>query len=134
MFSEKLLELAKLRKFDNPISNPTHKLEKSNPLCGDKICFNIEVENNILLNASSNYQSCALVHASLNYLLEFSLNKDLKSIEKLINEYEMYFIKDQTSNFILNETQLRIFDEVKENYPSRKNCVMLPFKTLKQIF
>lgn len=134
MFSEKLIQLAKLRDFESSVSEPTHKIEKSNPLCGDIVCLNLEIENNKLIKANSNYESCALVHASLNYLLKYSINKDLESIKKIIDEFEAYFINDKQSDFIVNETDLNMFDEIKESYPSRKNCVMLPFRALKQIF
>ena len=64
---------------------PTHCAEMNNPTCGDKLCMQILVENDIIKDVKFTGSGCAISQASASILTDFLKGKSVdeaKNIEK----------------------------------------------------
>lgn len=76
--------------YQNPRNNhvlkePTSKVDVSNPLCGDKLHFEIRDSDGIIQEVGFNGEGCAISTASASLLSEYAKGKsrsELKSLKK----------------------------------------------------
>ena len=108
----------------------THKSEKKNPMCGDVVAIEINVKKNKIQDIGYKSKSCIYCQASASLLSKISINKNKFKVNEICNDAKSYFEGD--FNIIKKKWKSlnRIFK--KKNF-SRKECILLPFKTLKKI-
>ena len=108
----------------------THKSEKKNPMCGDVVAIEINVKKNKIQDIGYKSKSCIYCQASASLLSKISINKNKFKVDEICNDAKSYFEGD--FNIIKKKWKSlnRIFK--KKNF-SRKDCILLPFKTLKKI-
>ena len=112
------------------IENHTHRSKLKNYLCGDEVIIELVVKDNIIIDFGYQGNSCAYCQASASLLSKISINNQKDAISKLCDEANFFF--DRKINSINKQELLlkRLF--TKKNLP-RKECILLPFKTLKKI-
>ncbi len=86
--------------------------EDSNPLCGDKIRFDIKLKNGIVQDVKFNGKGCAISQASASMLADELIGKSLEEIKKLDKQ------------FILDLLGIPLG-------PTRIKCALLPLKVIK---
>jgi len=109
------------------INDHTHISKQKNPLCGDEMEISLKIENEKIIDFGYRCKSCIYCQASVSLLSEKSINKPVAKIKELINFALSFFEKDNTT--FQKEWSMfnKLFD--KKNL-SRKECLILPFKTL----
>lgn len=132
MYQKELLEFAKLRKYSKEIDSVSIELSESNPLCGDKVNLQLEFKNNILTGAKINYESCAIVNAATNIVLDYVMGKSKQEISSIIENFQRNFLSDETTCESVQNQGFKILHALKD-FHSRKACVLLPFKAMKKI-
>ena len=112
------------------IKNHTHRSKLKNSFCGDEIEIKIVMNKNKIIDFGFQENSCIYCQASVSLLSKIAINKQKSKINELCNEANIYFEKNlKTKN--KNWTILKkIF---KRKNITRKECILLPFKTLKKI-
>ena len=85
------------------------------------------VKKNKIKDFGYQCKSCIYCQASVSLLSRNSINKSINSIKKLLYFVESFFEKDQSIFPKEWSAFNQLFD--KKNI-SRKECLMLPFKTL----
>ena len=123
----KILQIASNTENNKVIKDHTHKAVQKNSICGDKMEISLKVKENKIIDFGYQCKSCIYCQASVSLLLSSSINKPVESIKSLLNEIENFF-EDNLTN-IPKEWKVfkKIFD--KKNI-SRKDCLLLPFKTV----
>ena len=107
-----------LEHYKNPVHRGeldvhNHDFEDENPLCGDFIHMDLQVdENGIIRNAVFSGRGCAISQASADLLLESIIGKPLEEVKKL----------SRTDILELLGIELG---------PVRLKCALLPLKILK---
>ena len=91
------------------IKDHTHFAKLKNPLCGDEIFIKLIIEDEKIVDFGYQGNSCIYCQASASLLSKISINKKIRK--------NWVFLK-------------KLFN--KKNLP-RKECILLPFKTLKKI-
>ncbi len=123
----KILQIAADTKNNKEIKNFTHKSKNKNPLCGDEIEISLIVKNKKILDLGYQCKSCIYCEASASLLSKLVIKKSLDKINELsifVND----FFKENNSKFSKEWKPFeKLFD--KKNI-SRKECILLPFKTL----
>jgi nitrogen fixation NifU-like protein len=132
MYQKELLEFAKLRKYSKEINSVSIELSESNPLCGDKINLQLEFQNEILTGAKVNYESCAIVNAASNIVLDHIMGKSKHEISSIIEDFQRNFLSEKVDLESAQNQEFKILYALKE-FHSRKACVLLPFKAIKKI-
>ena len=125
------LEIAAHTENNKILENFTHKSKNKNPLCGDVMEISLIIENNIVKDIGYQCKSCIYYQASVSLLSRSVIKEPLDKITGILEKIESFFDKD--FNF-LKEIKLKNVKNLKEimttNNISRKECLLLPFKTL----
>ena len=122
-----ILKIAANTKNFKDIKNFTHKSKNKNPLCGDEMEISLIVKNRKISKIGYQSTSCIYCQASASLLSKLSINKSLEKINELSTFVERYF-KNTNLKFTKEWKQFeKIFN--KKNI-SRKECILLPFKTM----
>ena len=122
-----ILKIAADTKNNKDIKNFTHRSKYKNPLCGDEMEICVIVKNEKILDIGYQCKSCIYCQASASLLSKLSINQSLEKIKE-INSFVGKFFKNTNLKFSKEWKQLeKLFN--KKNI-SRKECILLPFKTL----
>tara|TARA_B000000441_G_scaffold80974_1_gene55096 strand:- start:24 stop:422 length:399 start_codon:yes stop_codon:yes gene_type:complete len=123
----KILQIAADTQNNKEIKNFTHKSKNKNPLCGDEIEISLIVKNKKILDLGYQCKSCIYCEASASLLSKLVIKKSLDKINEL-SIFVSDFFKENNSKFSKEWKPFeKLFD--KKNI-SRKECILLPFKTL----
>ena len=108
------------------VKNHTHFSKNKNPICGDEMSISLIIKDDKLLDFGYQCKSCIYCQASVSLLSRNTIKLTLNEVSNLLKESELFF---KSNNKISNKW--KIFEDIinKENI-SRKECLLLPFKTL----
>ena len=111
------------------LKNHTHNAKLKNPICGDEMEVSIKIAKDNVIDFGYQCKSCVYCQASVSLLSENIVNKKILSIKKLLKIVDSFFDKED----IIFPKDWSIFKKIfnKKNI-SRKECLLLPFKTLKK--
>ena len=112
------------------IKNHTHYSKLKNPLCGDEIQIKLVIKDDKIIDFGYQGNSCVYCQASASLLSKISLNNKKNKLNKLCDDVKSYFDGNLKTIDIKWKSLKKLFK--KENL-SRKECILLPFKTLKRI-
>jgi|TARA_B100002052_G_scaffold266800_1_gene264258 nitrogen fixation NifU-like protein len=122
-----ILNIAANTKNNKKIKNFTHKSKNKNPLCGDEVEISLIVKNQKISDIGYEGKSCIYCQASASLLSKVSVNKSLKKINELSNFVGKFF---QNTNQEFTKEWKQLDKLFKKKNISRKECILLPFKTL----
>ena len=127
----RILEIASHTENNKVLENFTHRSKNKNPLCGDEMEISLVIENNIVKDIGYQCKSCIYCQASVSLLSRSVIKEPLEKITNLLKKIEFFFNED--FNF-LEEIKLKNTKNLKEimnnDNISRKECLLLPFRTL----
>ena len=112
------------------LKNHTHFSKLKNSLCGDEIKIKLIIKDDKIVDFGYQGNSCIYCQASASLLSKISINTKKSKLNKLCDDAKLYF----DDNFTIIEKKCLILKRLlrKKNI-LRKNCILLPFKTLKKI-
>ena len=112
------------------VKNYTHFSKLKNSLCGDEIKIKLIIKDDKIVDFGYQGNSCIYCQASASLLSKISINNKKSKLNELCDDAKLYF----DDNFQIIEKKWLILKKLfrKKNI-SRKNCILLPFKTLKKI-
>ncbi len=122
-----ILKIASDTENHKVLTDCTHSSKGKNPLCGDEMKISLEVKNNKVLDFAYQCKTCIYCQASASVLSKFSINKSLEKITEIIAFVDEFF---QTTNIKFPREWKQFEKLFKKNNISRKECILLPFKTL----
>ena len=105
----------------------THNSKLKNSICGDEMEISLNVVKDNIVDFGYQCKSCVYCQASVSLLSKNTLNKKLLNVENLLKIAETFF-ENENATF---PKEWSIFNKIfnKKN-SSRKECLLLPFKTL----
>lgn len=109
------------------LPSANHTAEGFNPLCGDKICVYLKIENQIIKAASFTGSGCAISTASASLMTEALIGKSLEEISALSADFKALLNTEGASKASLEK--LRALEGVKI-FPARVKCATLAWHTL----
>ena len=109
------------------LNNYTHHSKLKNPICGDEMQISVKVVKNNIVDFGYQCKSCIYCQASVSLLSRISINKTILHIKNLLKISETFFEKKNTTLTKEWSEFNKIFN--RQNV-SRKECLLLPFKTL----
>ena len=125
-----ILKIASDTKNNRVIQNYTHSLKLKNSLCGDEIQIKIILKKDEITDFGYQGKSCVYCQASASLLSKISINNKKKELNELCDDAKSYF---EGNSKIIKNKWLFLRKLFKKNNISRKECLLLPFKTLKKI-
>ena len=127
----KILEIASNTENHKVVKNYTHQSKNKNPLCGDEMEICLIVKNNIVQDIGYQCRSCVYCQASVSLLSKWVIQVPIEKISNFISNSDLFFEKNFVQSNKINIKDLKEFKKIlnPENI-SRKECLLLPFKTL----
>ena len=122
-----ILKIASDTKNHKLIKNYTHLSKNKNPICGDVMEISLFVKNDLIEDIGYQCKSCVYCQASVSLLSRKIKNKKINQIKELVDSVEDFFSNTQ----IKINKEWEVFKKIlniKNN--SRKQCLLLPFKTI----
>ena len=127
----KILEIASHTENNKVIKNYTHQSKNKNPSCGDEMEISLIVKDNIIEDIGYQCKSCIYCQASVSLLSRSVMQTPIEKITVFLSQANFFFDEsfDQLKKIKIKE--LKDFKKIMnpENI-SRKECLLLPFKTL----
>ena len=122
-----ILKIASNTENNKELKKHTHVSKLKNPLCGDEMQIGLLIKNGKIKDFGYQCKSCVYCQASVSLLSKHSINKSINKITNVINIANNFF--DKKESFFPDEYSAfnKIF--IEKNI-SRKECLLLPFKTL----
>ena len=125
-----ILKIASDTNNNKSIKNYTHHSKLKNSMCGDEMQIDLVIKKNKIVDFGYQGKSCVYCQASASLLSKISMNENKSKINELCDDAKHYFEgnveniekKWKSLNKIFNDQNL-----------SRKECILLPFKTIKKI-
>ena len=125
-----ILKIASDTNNNKSIKNYTHHSKLKNSMCGDEMQIDLVIKKNKIVDFGYQGKSCVYCQASASLLSKISMKKNKSKINDLCDDAKHYFEgnveniekKWKSLNKIFNDKNL-----------SRKECILLPFKTIKKI-
>ena len=126
----RILEMASDTKNNKNIKNYTHFAKSKNPLCGDEIQIKLVIKDEKLIDFGYQGKSCIYCQATASLLSKNLINSKKNKINELCDFAKSYFNK---KNENIEKKWSFLSKLFNQNNISRKECILLPFKTLKKI-
>ena len=125
----KILEIASNTKNNKIVKDFTHLAKNKNPTCGDEMEISLKIANDKIIDFGYKSKSCIYCQASASLLSINIKNKKVKIIKQLIQDLEGFF-SSSSNNFKKKWPLYKVL--FKEKNLARKDCLLLPFQTLKK--
>ena len=125
-----ILNIASDTENNKDIKNHTHFSKLKNSLCGDEMLIKLIIKDEKIVDFGYQGKSCVYCQASASLLSKISINNKKKELNELCDDAKLYF---EGNSKIIKNKWLFLRKLFKKNNISRKECLLLPFKTLKKI-
>ena len=125
-----ILNIASDTNNNKNIKNHTHYSKLKNSLCGDEIQIKLIIKDDKIVDFGYQGNSCVYCQASASLLSKISINKKKNNLNELCDDVKSYFDGNLK---VIDGKWLSLKKLFKKENISRKECILLPFKTLKRI-
>ena len=125
-----VLKIAANTDNNRSIENRTHVSKLKNSLCGDEMQVELILKNEKILDFGYQGKSCVYCQASASLLSKISINNQKEKLNDLCDKAELYF-DDNVK--IIEKEWISLKKLIKKENVNKKDCILLPFKTLKKI-
>ena len=127
----KIIEIASHTENQKVIKNYTHQAKKKNPLCGDEMEISLIVKDNIIEDIGYQCKSCIYCQASVSLLSRFVMQAPIEKITVFLSQASSFFDESFENLKKINIKGIEDFKNIMNSKNiSRKECLLLPFKTL----
>ena len=127
----KILEIASDTKNHKVVKNHTHQSKNKNPLCGDEMEISLIVKDNIVQDIGYQCRSCVYCQASVSLLSKWVIQAPIEKISDFVSNADFFFDENFEQLKKINIKDLKVFKKIMNpKNISRKECLLLPFKTL----
>ena len=125
-----ILKIASDTNNNKSIKNYTHHSKLKNSICGDEMQIDLIIKKNKIVDFGYQGKSCVYCQASASLLSEISINENKSKINELCDDAKHYF----DGNVENIEKKWKLLNKIfNDKNLSRKECILLPFKTIKKI-
>lgn len=125
LYSERLLDLAKDRRFARTLQSYTHRARITSALCGDDVELFLNMDQGRCVEVGYKAQACILCKASASIMASATLNQAADDLEKTRASLEEAITTGETQGAYAAFGVLRRF-------PSRQSCALLPWQALER--
>ena len=125
-----VLNIAANTDHNKNIENHTHVSKLKNSVCGDEMQIEVILKNEKILDFGYQGKSCIYCQASASLLSKISINNQKEKINDLCDKAELYFNDDIK---ITDKKWISLKKLIKKENIKKRDCILLPFKTLKKI-
>lgn len=131
LYRDVILEHYRSPRGAQPLAQPTVVEEGYNPLCGDEVRLELEVEDGRLKDVAVCSRGCSISVASGSLLAHVLRGKLLSEIERIAAHFQgMLQGTEEADPTLLGD--LAVFQGARK-FPVRIKCALLPWTTLEKV-
>jgi len=128
LYQEVILDHNKRPRNFRIISQPTHKADGVNPLCGDRISVYLDIEDGVIKDIAFQGAGCAISSASASLMTETLKGKPIDEVEHLFEVFHNVVTSDCECPRGLGK--LSVLAGVRDS-PSRVKCATLAWHAVR---
>ena len=125
-----ILQIASKNNNQKFLENHTHNSRLKNSLCGDEMQIKVIIKKDKIVDFGYQGHSCVYCQASASLLSKICINNKKSKINELCNDAKSYFNGNLEN---IDKKWIFLKKLFKKKNLSKKNCILLPFKTLQKI-
>jgi nitrogen fixation NifU-like protein len=129
LYQQVILDHNKSPKNFKKLEHPTHSSEGYNPLCGDKISLELQVEGQDIKDVGFQGSGCAISKASASVMTSLVKGKSRSEAEAMFKEFQKLITGEIKAPNFEELGKLAVFAGVRE-FPARVKCAALAWHTL----
>ncbi|MDT8363442.1 MAG: SUF system NifU family Fe-S cluster assembly protein [Nitrosomonas sp.] len=129
IYQEVILDHNRKPRHYGSLEHPTHHALGHNPLCGDKIHVDLDIQNEKIERIAFHGESCAICKASCSMMAATVKGKSRQEAETLVQEFRNMLVSGADAESLEHLGRLKILAGVRE-LPTRVKCAILPWHTL----
>lgn len=133
VYTEIILEHNRDTRNKRKLETVTASEHGHNPSCGDDLTLELNVVDNVIVDAAYTGMGCAISQASASMMIDLIKGKTVKEAMDLVDTFLGMITKDIVDDELLEEV---LEDAVAlkniSNMPARVKCAVLAWHTLKQ--
>lgn len=130
LYQKDIIDLSRRSRLRLPIENPGYSARVDNPLCGDRVTLDFNLENKLIKDVGLRARGCALCEAAAEVLAVQAVGRNSDDIIDTYEDLKAYLLGTVA---IPKWSSLKVFSPVKP-IVSRHECVLLPFDAAKKAF
>lgn len=131
LYQEVVLEHARKPRNFRRLENATHRAEGVNPLCGDEISLELEVDGEVVKETGFQGKGCAISRASASLMTSEVKGRSRSDIDALFERVHSLLTAGPSSAAEAERLgKLSVLSGVWE-FPARVKCASLPWHTLR---
>ncbi len=134
IYTQLILEESRNTQNRRELAHCTHKEAGHNPSCGDEIVLQLEVEGDLIRDASFVGEGCAISQASASMMIDLIKGRSLREAGELVDRFLALIRKDIEPD---DELEEMLGDAIAlkniSNMPARVKCAVLTWHTLRII-
>lgn len=122
LYQEELMDIFKHPHNKGTIDKPSVSVSKKNPMCGDELILQLEIEDGVVKNAKFDGSACSVSVISSSILTDHLLGKKVSELKKLDKEalLKLIDLNLTTSRVACATLILSALQEALNNYEKTK--------------
>ncbi|SEN40005.1 nitrogen fixation protein NifU [Peptostreptococcus russellii] len=134
LYTDLLLQESNNKANRRDLNDPTFKELGHNPSCGDEITLQVEMDGNIIKDASYTGEGCAISRASASMMVDLIKGKDIREAKELTEKFIGMIKKEvDVDDDLIDSLGDAVVLENVSNMPARVKCAVLAWHTLSNI-
>ena len=131
LYQEMILDHYKNPRNRGSLEHCTHHAEGQNPLCGDELEIEVEVDGDIIKNVAFSGDGCAISQASASMMTESLKGKTIDEAMEIYKDVHLMITGKLPDDVDVSKLgKLQVLEGVQD-YPARVKCASLAWHTLK---
>mgnify|MGYP005725332715 CR=1 FL=1 len=129
LYQQIILDHNKNPKNYGALEAPSHEADGYNPLCGDKLSLDLDVEQGVIKDVRFEGAGCAISKASASVMTTILKGKSLAEAKEIFDKFQEMITAEPSEEIDAAALgKLAVFSGVRE-YPSRVKCASLAWHT-----
>lgn len=129
LYQEVILDHNRKPRNYGTLKQPSHHAVGHNPLCGDRLDIDLQLENDLINQIAFHGESCAICKASASMMTTAVKGKNRSEAETLIQEFRAMTMGNLDLDGPNHLGRLTVFSGIQD-LPTRVKCAILPWHTL----
>jgi len=129
LYQEVILDHHKRPRNFGSLPEANHHAEGYNPLCGDRLTVQVDVEDGLIKDVAFDGAGCAISRASASLMTDAVKGKPVEEAERMFEEFRQMVTSGVADAVEEGLGKLVVFCGVRE-FPSRVKCASLAWHTL----
>ena len=129
LYREVILEHYRSPRNKGALEAPTYAADGANPLCGDQIHLDVQLDGESIEALRFSGQGCSISQASASMRTEQVRGLDRASAHTAIDAFQQMMLTGEAGDYDLGDSEMLVG---VAKFPARVKCASLAWKTLEQ--